>query len=107
MKMRTLGRWLLRGVVALVVIYFGVALALSAWPAPGFDAPAVHSEEAAKAQGLSLEQVNPFEERRFTTRDGETLYCVERMVITAGAVFDWLATGLQLLANFAQLPVRA
>jgi alpha-beta hydrolase superfamily lysophospholipase len=74
MKKRTLGRWLLRGLVALVVIYFGAALALSAWPAPGFSAPAEHSPERAKAQGLSLEQVYPFEERRFTTRDGEALH---------------------------------
>jgi alpha-beta hydrolase superfamily lysophospholipase len=74
MKMRTVSRWLLRGLVALVLVYFGAALAMSAWPAPGFSAPAVYSPEAAKAQGLSLEQVYPFEERRFTTRDGETLY---------------------------------
>lgn len=29
-------------------------------------------------------------------RAGETLYCLEGMVITAGAVFDWLANGLGL-----------
>jgi alpha-beta hydrolase superfamily lysophospholipase len=73
MKLRTLGRWLLRGLVALILIYFGVALALSAWPAGDFATPADGSPEAAAAQGLSLEQVYPFEERHFTTRDGEEL----------------------------------
>ena len=74
MTRRTVGRWLLRGLVALVLVYFGVALGLSAWPAPGVATPADGSPEAAAAQGLSLEQVYPFEERHFTTRDGETLY---------------------------------
>jgi glycerol kinase len=30
-------------------------------------------------------------------REAETLYCLEGMVITAGAVFDWLADGLGIL----------
>lgn len=72
--MRMVGRWLLRIVIALVVIYFGTALALSAWPAPTFSTPADGSPEAAAAAGLSLEQVYPFEDRRFETRDGESLY---------------------------------
>jgi glycerol kinase len=33
---------------------------------------------------------------------GETSYCVEGMVITAGAVFDWLADGLGALEDPAQ-----
>jgi glycerol kinase len=35
-------------------------------------------------------------------RDGETSYCIEAMVITAGAVFDWLAHGLGALDDPAQ-----
>jgi glycerol kinase len=35
-------------------------------------------------------------------QNGETSYCVEGMVITAGAVFDWLADGLGALENPAQ-----
>jgi alpha-beta hydrolase superfamily lysophospholipase len=74
MTLRKTGRWLVRGLVALILVYFGAALAMSAWPAPGFSTPADGSPENAKAQGLSLEQVFPFQERHFTTRDGETLY---------------------------------
>jgi pimeloyl-ACP methyl ester carboxylesterase len=74
MKTRKLGRWLVRGLVALVLVYFAAALALSAWPAGRFASPADGSPEAAAAQGLSLEQVYAFEEHRFPTRDGETLY---------------------------------
>ncbi len=72
--MRTLGRWLLRGLVTLILVYFGVALGMSAWPAGGFATSADGSPEAAAAQGLSLEQVYPFEVRHFETRDGEKLY---------------------------------
>jgi glycerol kinase len=32
-------------------------------------------------------------------RAGETVYCLEGMVITAGAVFEWLARGLGLIEN--------
>ena len=74
MSRRTLGRWIPRGLLAVAVVYFGVALALSAWPVPGFSTAADGSPEMARAQGLSLEQVYPFEERRLTLRDGETLY---------------------------------
>jgi len=74
MKVRTLRRWTVRGLLALTVLYFGAALGLSAWPAPGFSTVADGSPEMARAQGLSLEQVYPFEERRFSTRDGEELY---------------------------------
>jgi glycerol kinase len=35
-------------------------------------------------------------------QNGETSYCVEGMVITAGAVFDWLADGLGAMENPAQ-----
>jgi glycerol kinase len=35
-------------------------------------------------------------------QSGKTSYCVEGMVITAGAVFDWLADGLGALENPAQ-----
>jgi len=74
MTLRTAGRWFVWGLVALVLVYFGAAAAMSAWPAPGFSTPADGSPEAARAQGLSLEQVYPFEERHFTMRDGERLY---------------------------------
>jgi glycerol kinase len=40
-------------------------------------------------------------------QNGETSYCVEGMVITAGAVFDWLADGLGALENPAQAEVLA
>jgi alpha-beta hydrolase superfamily lysophospholipase len=70
----TLGRWLLRGLLTLALVYFGAALGLSAWPLPGFSTAADGSPEAARAQGLSLEQVYPFQERHFTMRDGETLF---------------------------------
>jgi alpha-beta hydrolase superfamily lysophospholipase len=74
MTVGTLRRWTVRGLLALAVLYLGAALGLSAWPAPGFSTVADGSPEVARAQGLSLEQVYPFEERRFTTRDGETLF---------------------------------
>jgi glycerol kinase len=35
-------------------------------------------------------------------QNGETSYCIEAMVITAGAVFDWLAHGLGALDDPAQ-----
>ena len=74
MKMRKLGRVLLWSLAALIVVYVAVALGLSAWPVPGFSTAADGSPEMARAQGLSLEQVYPFEERRFTLSDGETLF---------------------------------
>jgi alpha-beta hydrolase superfamily lysophospholipase len=74
MTTRTLGRWTLRGLLALALIYFGAALGLSSWPVPGFSTVADGSPEAARAQGLSLEQVYPFHERHFTMRDGEALF---------------------------------
>lgn len=74
MKVRTLGRRILKGLLVALLLYFGAALALCAWPAPGFSTPADGSPETARAQGLSLEQVYPFEERHFTSRDGERLF---------------------------------
>lgn len=35
-------------------------------------------------------------------RDGETVFCIEGMVITAGAVFDWLAGGLGMFGAPAE-----
>jgi len=40
-------------------------------------------------------------------QNGETSYCIEGMVITAGAVFDWLAHGLGALDNPAQADALA
>jgi glycerol kinase len=40
-------------------------------------------------------------------QNGETSYCVEGMVITAGAVFEWLADGLGTLENPAQADALA
>ena len=74
MKLRKLGRWLLGGLLVLAVVYFGVALGLSAWPLPAFSTVADGSPEMARAQGLSLAQVYPFEERSFTLPDGEVLF---------------------------------
>jgi len=74
MTVRMLGSWFWRGLLAVAVMYFGAAIGLSAWPAPGFSTAADGSPETARAQGLSLEQVYPFEERRFTARDGERLF---------------------------------
>ena len=71
---RRVGRRVLWTVGAVVVVYFGAAFVLTAWPLPGFSSPADGSPETALAQGLSLEQVYPFEERHFETRDGERLY---------------------------------
>jgi glycerol kinase len=38
---------------------------------------------------------------------GKTSYCIEGMIITAGAVFDWLAHGLGILDDPAQADVLA
>jgi glycerol kinase len=40
-------------------------------------------------------------------QNGETSYCIEGMVITAGAVFDWLARGLGTLDDPAQADALA
>ena len=74
MTRRTVGRWLLRSLLVVLLIYFGAALGMSAWPVPGFSTLADGSPEAAREQGLSLDQVYPFEEHHFTTRDGEELF---------------------------------
>ena len=74
MMLRTVGRWFLKALLVLVLVYFGTAIGMSAWPVPGFSTVADGSPEAARAAGLSLEQVYPFEERHFGTRDGEMLF---------------------------------
>ncbi len=74
MSIRTWGKRLLKGLLVVVLAYLGAGTGLSLWPAPGFSTVADGSPEAARAAGLSLEQVYAFEERHFAMRDGERLF---------------------------------
>lgn len=86
--MRKLGITL--GVLA--ALYFGGAMALVLWPGPGHSDSALETKRALEAgeitreeiEGylvaagmLSREQVNAFEERRFQTRDGRSVFARE------------------------------
>jgi len=72
--MPTLSKKVVKGLLLAILVYLGAGTGLSGWPAPGFSTTADASPEAARAQGLSLEQVYPFEEREFAVRDGERLF---------------------------------
>ncbi len=81
MKTRKWLRWIVAGIGSLVVLYFVAALVLTFWPEPEFSTdPDVafarvleHRKKAVAEEVHAYEQL-PYEETRFTMRDGVELF---------------------------------